>query len=93
MDADRLKWPLHIRSWKPGDRFCPLGMEGSKKLQDFFTDLKVPRLDRGGIPILCDREKIVWVADLRLDNRVRTRPETRGLVAARLKKSGASDSE
>jgi tRNA(Ile)-lysidine synthase len=90
MDADSVKWPLHVRSWRPGDRFRPLGMKGSKKLQDFFTDSKVPRAERSAIPILCDREKIVWVAGLRLDNRVRTRPETRRLVAARLKKSGAS---
>ncbi len=88
MDADRLKWPLQVRYWKYGDRFRPLGMKGSKKLQDFFTDLKIPREKRGEIPILCDREKIIWVVGLRLDDGVRTSPLTRKFVTARLKPGG-----
>ena len=37
---------LVFRSWRPGDRMKPLGMSGSKKLSDIFTDLKVPRAER-----------------------------------------------
>ena len=37
---------LVFRSWRPGDRMKPLGMTGSKKLSDIFTDLKVPRAER-----------------------------------------------
>ena len=37
---------LILRSWREGDRMKPLGMEGSKKLSDIFTDLKVPRAER-----------------------------------------------
>ena len=37
---------LVFRSWRPGDRMKPLGMGGSKKLSDIFTDLKVPRAER-----------------------------------------------
>ena len=35
-----------FRSWRPGDRMKPLGMAGSKKLSDVFTDLKIPRAER-----------------------------------------------
>ena len=35
-----------FRSWRPGDRMKPLGMTGSKKLSDIFTDLKIPRAER-----------------------------------------------
>ena len=38
---------LIFRSWRAGDRMQPLGMAGSKKLSDVFTDLKVPRAERG----------------------------------------------
>ncbi len=38
---------LVFRSWRAGDRMKPLGMAGSKKLSDIFTDLKVPREARG----------------------------------------------
>ena len=37
---------LTFRSWCAGDRMKPLGMSGSKKLSDIFTDLKVPRAER-----------------------------------------------
>ena len=37
---------LVFRSWRAGDRMQPLGMTGSKKLSDIFTDLKVPREER-----------------------------------------------
>jgi tRNA(Ile)-lysidine synthase len=69
LDADKLKWPLTVRSWKPGDRFSPLGMEGSKKIQDFFTDTKIPKSKRRYIPLLCDMEKICWIVGYRLDDR------------------------
>jgi tRNA(Ile)-lysidine synthase len=40
-----------IRTWRMGDRFQPFGMKGSKKVQDFFVDEKVPRDVRHKIPI------------------------------------------
>ena len=89
MDAGRVKWPLRIRSWIPGDRFCPSGMAGTKKLQDYFTDARIPREERIKFPILCDSEKICWVVGLRLDDRVRPGPETRQTVIVRFRPSGA----
>lgn len=83
LDADKVSWPMMLRTWKPGDRFRPLGLSGSKKLQDFFTDAKVPRAERGRIPLLCDGEKICWVVGHRLDDRVKTTPETRRVAVVR----------
>ena len=52
---------LVVRSWRAGDRMRPLGMNGSKKIHDIFVDDKVPREQRGAIPIFeCGRE-IVWL--------------------------------
>jgi tRNA(Ile)-lysidine synthase len=70
VDADRIPDALVVRAWKPGDRFCPLGMNGrSKKLQDFFTDLKVPGEDRTRIPVVVAPEGIVWIVGYRQDDR------------------------
>jgi tRNA(Ile)-lysidine synthase len=90
MDACKIKWPLLIRSWNPGDRFCPLGMKGSKKLQDYFTDSKIPKEERKKIPILCDSEKICWVAGLRMDDRVKPSPGTTKIVTAQFSLSGTT---
>jgi tRNA(Ile)-lysidine synthase len=84
MDADKLDWPLELRFRRPGDRFQPFGMTGSKKLQDFFTDCMVPREDRQKVPLLCDRDKICWVAGMRIDDRVKVEDHTRAILVARL---------
>lgn len=80
LDADTIEWPLFLRTWEKGDRFHPLGLGGSKKLQDFFVDLKIPRRERHRVTLLCDQEKICWVMDYRLDNRVKITPQTRRLL-------------
>lgn len=68
---------LYVRSWKPGDRFEPAGMRGSKKLQDFFTDKKIPKSKRLHLPIIVnDRNEILSVGNLRWSKkakRLRTR--------------------
>lgn len=70
VDADRVSRPLMVRNWLPGDRFHPSGMGGhSKKLQDFFTDLKIPIATRSLIPLVVAPEGIVWVVGYRQDDR------------------------
>ena len=57
---------LYVRSWRPGDRFRPAGMKGTKKLQDFFTDSKIPRYQRKGIPILVnENDDIICISNMR----------------------------
>ena len=69
-DADRFSEPLSVRAWEAGDRFSPHGMKGkSKKLQDFYTDRKVARYERGKIPLLVAPEGILWVVGMRQDER------------------------
>ncbi len=60
-DFDKIKLPLRIRRRKRGDGFRPLGMKGRKKLKDFFIDRKVPREERGEVPLLVQGENILWV--------------------------------
>ena len=78
VDAARVSMPLIVRSWQPGDRFCPMGMSGrSKKLQDYFTDLKVPAADREKIALVVAEEGIVWVVGYRQDERWVVTEQTR----------------
>lgn len=78
VDADRLSQPLRLRPWRAGDRFVPSGMKGrSKKLQDYFVDLKIPSSERGRIPILEAAEGIVGVIGYRPDERFQVHDSTR----------------
>ncbi len=80
MDCEGISFPLTVRSWRPGDRIEPLGMEGSKKVQDLFVDCKVSREDRRGIPLLTDHASVLWVAGLRLSRRVAITERTTGVL-------------
>jgi len=64
-DYSKLKLPLYIRGKVDGDRFSPFGLKGSKKLQDFFTDKKIPKHERSKIPVITDKNnEIIAVGDL-----------------------------
>jgi tRNA(Ile)-lysidine synthase len=76
LDADTVRYPLMVRSFKPGDTFVPFGMTGHKKLKDFFVDLKVPMEQRHSTPILCRGDTIVWVCGLRTDDRFKVTADT-----------------
>ncbi|MDI6703274.1 MAG: tRNA lysidine(34) synthetase TilS [bacterium] len=79
-DYDKVKLPLILRSRAPGDRFTPLGMKGRKKVKDFFIDLKIGKLDREKIPLLLDKEGIIWVVGYRIDDRVRISRDTKRIL-------------
>lgn len=57
---------LRVRTWRPGDRIEPWGLDGSRKLQDVFTDAKVPRAERDRIPVFECGGRIVWVPGYRI---------------------------
>lgn len=84
-DADRVAGNLLVRSWKPGDYFCPFGMQGrKKKLQDYFADIKLPRRERQKVPILVAPEGIVWVGGHRTDHRFHATSATRRWLTVEL---------
>jgi tRNA(Ile)-lysidine synthase len=58
-----------VRAWRDGDRIRPLGLGGTKSLQDLFTDQKVPRALRRELPVVCAGDEVVWVAGVALDER------------------------
>ena len=80
IDLDKTNFPITIRHRKPGDRFHPLGMQHNKKLKDFLIDEKVPKFDRDKVLIFCDKEKIIWLAGYRIDDRVVTSEQTQNIL-------------
>jgi tRNA(Ile)-lysidine synthase len=68
LDAGTIQYPLQVRNTRPGDRFVPLGMNGRKKIKDFFIDRKVPRNIRKTTPLLLSRGKILWVCGFQIDD-------------------------
>jgi tRNA(Ile)-lysidine synthase len=78
VDADKLQFPLTLRPWLPGDAFQPFGMGGKhQKLQDYFTNQKLSRLDKEEVWVLENGDgAIIWVVGFRLDERFKVNPAT-----------------
>jgi tRNA(Ile)-lysidine synthase len=72
---------LTVRSWQAGDRMIPFGARSQKKLQDIFTDDKIPRDRRHLTPVVLCGDTIVWLAGVRRAEFGRVRP---GRAAVRL---------
>lgn len=71
-DADRLPPGLLVRARRRGDRLAAFG-GGERRLKSLLIDAKVPRWERGGVPVIEADGEIVWVAGLR---RAATAPVT-----------------
>jgi tRNA(Ile)-lysidine synthase len=54
----------------------PLGLGGSRSLQDLFTDRKVPRGRRGAWPVVLCGEEIAWVPGVATGERFRVTSDT-----------------
>ena len=63
--AGELPTELTVRAWLPGDRMRPFGADFEKKLQDIFTDARVPRARRALVPVVLAGERIIWLAGVR----------------------------
>ncbi len=74
LDANAVKGNrLTIRSRKNGDFFYPHGLNGKKKLKDYFIDEKVPVFQRDAVPLVLSGEDIIWIAGFRADERACSR--------------------
>lgn len=67
LDAKALRGrALVVRTRLPGDRIRPVGMQGSRKLQDLLVDAKVPAEERAHLPVLVVGNEVVWVPGYRV---------------------------
>jgi tRNA(Ile)-lysidine synthase len=80
MDYDRISLPLVIRTVRPGDRIQLLGMKGMKKIKSVLIDEKIPLRHRKEIPLVLDQEAVLWIAGLRLSERVKITEKTRQIL-------------
>ena len=76
-DADKVGATIALRHWQPGDRFQPIGMHANAKLQDLFTNLKVPRPQRHELTVgTTDGGEVFWVQGLRISERFKLDKKT-----------------
>jgi len=60
-DATAISGSFRVRPARRGERVRPLGLSGSRKLSDLFTDRKVPAPERWGYPVVELSGEVVWI--------------------------------
>ena len=80
LSPDALGDRLTVRAWRHGDRMRPAGLDGTKSLQDVFTDQKVPRELRDQLPVVEAEDGIAWVAGVAVGDQFRAAPDETPIV-------------
>jgi tRNA(Ile)-lysidine synthase len=93
LDLDKLEFPLILRNIRPGDRFSPLGVAGTQKIQKYFIDHKIDRTERQQCPVLLSGNEIVWLAGHRISNRFKITPSTRRVLRIEIRRPAHSELE
>jgi len=84
IDFGKLQFPLVIRKWQQGDYFKPLGMNGFKKVSDFFIDSKLSLPQKENTWMITNGEQVVWIIGHRLDDRYKITPATQTILKLEL---------
>ncbi|OQX86339.1 tRNA lysidine(34) synthetase TilS [candidate division KSB1 bacterium 4484_87] len=91
VDWEKVRGELKLRTIHSGDRFFPLNLNGSKKVSDFLSDLKVELHRRKEIPVLeCD-SGIIWLVGFRIDDRFKVTERTKILLKMEIEKINDSE--
>ena len=77
IDFEKIHFPLILRKWRNGDWFIPFGMNGRKKVSDYFTNRKFSLKEKNNIWLLCNENNIIWIIGERIDNRYRINNQTK----------------
>ena len=82
-DYDKIKDTLSVRFRCPGDYFM-LPSGGRKTVKSFMIDEKIPRQQRGRIPLLADGSHILWIVGYRISEYYKITGETKTILQAKL---------
>lgn len=86
LDFDTLVLPLSLRSPKRGDRFMPLGMMGTQKLSDYFTNHHFSLFEKSQTLVLVDAQgNIVWLCGHRIAHPYRITKNTRKVLTVKFR--------
>ncbi|HYX00252.1 MAG TPA: tRNA lysidine(34) synthetase TilS, partial [Candidatus Elarobacter sp.] len=83
LDRDRLRFPIVLRNWRPGDRLRPTGHRKAHRLKRLLNERHVSRWERDGWPVLASGSDLVWTRGLPVAAEYAANERTRaGIVIA-----------
>jgi len=85
ISGDEVKNSFELRAWQEGDKFFPIGMQGTKKISDYLNDIKINSFEKKDQLVLVNDGKIVWVISERIDDRFKLTSNTKKVLKLCLK--------
>ena len=80
LDRDRLRLPLVVRNWRPGDAMRPLGHQKRHKLARLLNEKSVSRWEKESWPVLTSGGELAWVRGLPVSAELAASAKTRRAV-------------
>ena len=90
-DVEKISGKLTIRNRRNGDKIKPLGLGGTKKVKDILIDSKVPLEKRNSVPVICDEEKVLWLAGYCMSDEAKISDSTKDVVRISIKNIKIND--
>lgn len=85
-DYEKINGDITLRFRKPGDKFKPLGVNGTKKIKDIFIDLKIPRELRDKIPLICFGGEIAWITGYKMGSTFKIDKNTKEILKIKVER-------
>jgi tRNA(Ile)-lysidine synthase len=90
-DTGKIGNKIILRHWREGDRFQPIGLPSAAKLQDLFTNAKIPRERRRDLIVAeAENGEIFWVENLRISEHFKLTPQTKQILAWRWRRDATA---
>jgi tRNA(Ile)-lysidine synthetase-like protein len=80
LDRERLRLPLVVRNWRPGDAMRPLGHQKRHKLARLLNERSVSRWEKESWPVLTSGGELAWVRGLPVSAELAAGAKTRKAV-------------
>lgn len=81
LDARHVQFPLQLRPYREGERFQPLGMDGTKLISDYLTDKKKNIFQKRQQLVVADAtDNIIWLVNERPSQKCRINNDTQQVV-------------
>ena len=74
---------LVLRYWSSGDRFKPLGMNGTQKISDYLINKKINLFEKDEQTVLTADNQIIWVCGQRIDDSAKISDHTKKIMRIR----------
>ena len=87
-DFEQIKPPLIVRLRRTGERFKPYGLDNSKRIGKFLASAKIDSEYRKAAFLVCDSEKILWLAPVRRSSEAAVTAQSRTLLQIKIMKNG-----